>query len=322
LLAVDIWIWPAFIALIFAFLALDLLVFQRDAHEITLKEAFVWSVIWTVLGVAFAGVILAWRGADAAGEYLAGYVIERSLSVDNIFVFALIFSYFAVPAAYQYRVLMWGIVGAVVFRIIFIAVGASLLETFHWMIYVFGGFLVFTGIRMALSKEMQIDPEQNAALRYLRRLVPITTDYRGTRFLVREAGVLMATPLLAVLVVIETTDILFAVDSIPAIFAVTDDAFIVFSSNAFAILGMRVLYFMLAGAMHRFVYLKSGLAVVLVFVGVKMLTEEIYHMSIWLSLGVIGAVLAISIGASLIVTARRERAGVGPASHGGSVVES
>jgi tellurite resistance protein TerC len=321
-LAVDIWIWPAFIALIFAFLALDLLVFQRDAHEITLKEAFVWSVIWTVLGVAFAGVILAWRGGDAAGEYLAGYVIERSLSVDNIFVFALIFSYFAVPAAYQYRVLMWGIVGAVVFRIIFIAVGASLLETFHWMIYVFGGFLVFTGIRMALSKEMQIDPEQNAALRYLRRLVPITTDYRGTRFLVREAGVLMATPLLAVLVVIETTDILFAVDSIPAIFAVTDDAFIVFSSNAFAILGMRVLYFMLAGAMHRFVYLKSGLAVVLVFVGVKMLTEEIYHMSIWLSLGVIGAVLAISIGASLIVTARRERAGVGPASHGGSVAES
>jgi tellurite resistance protein TerC len=321
-LAVDIWIWPAFIALIFAFLALDLLVFQRDAHEITLKEAFVWSVIWTVLGVAFAGVILAWRGGDAAGEYLAGYVIERSLSVDNIFVFALIFSYFAVPAAYQYRVLMWGIVGAVVFRIIFIAVGASLLETFHWMIYVFGGFLVFTGIRMALSKEMQIDPEQNAALRYLRRLVPITTDYRGTRFLVREAGVLMATPLLAVLVVIETTDILFAVDSIPAIFAVTDDAFIVFSSNAFAILGMRVLYFMLAGAMHRFVYLKSGLAVVLVFVGVKMLTEEIYHMSIWLSLGVIGAVLAISIGASLIVTARRERAGVGPASHGGSVAKS
>jgi tellurite resistance protein TerC len=321
-LAVDFWIWPAFIALIFAFLALDLLVFQRDAHEITLKEAFVWSVIWTVLGVAFAGVIFAWHGGDAAGEYLAGYVIERSLSVDNIFVFALIFSYFAVPAAYQYRVLMWGIVGAVVFRIIFIAVGASLLETFHWMIYVFGGFLVFTGIRMALSKEMDIDPEQNAALRYLRRLVPITTDYRGTRFLVREAGVLMATPLLAVLVVIETTDILFAVDSIPAIFAVTDDAFIVFSSNAFAILGMRVLYFMLAGAMHRFVYLKTGLAVVLVFVGVKMLTEELYHMSIWLSLGVIGAVLAISIGASLIVTARRERAGVAPASHGGSVVES
>jgi tellurite resistance protein TerC len=321
-LAVDIWIWPAFIALIFAFLALDLLVFQRDAHEITLKEAFIWSVIWTVLGVAFAGVIFAWHGGDAAGEYLAGYVIERSLSVDNIFVFALIFSYFAVPAAYQYRVLMWGIVGAVVFRIIFIAVGASLLEAFHWMIYVFGGFLVFTGIRMALSKEMQIDPEENAALRYLRRLVPITTDYRGTRFLVREAGVLMATPLLAVLVVIETTDILFAVDSIPAIFAVTDDAFIVFSSNAFAILGMRVLYFMLAGAMHRFVYLKTGLAVVLVFVGVKMLTEELYHMSIWLSLGVIGAVLAISIGASLIVTARRERAGVGAASHGGSVVES
>jgi TerC family integral membrane protein len=322
LLAVDIWIWPAFIALIFALLALDLLVFQREAHEITLKEAFIWSVVWTVLGVAFAGVILVWHGSDAAGEYLAGYVIERSLSVDNIFVFALIFSYFAVPAAYQYRVLMWGIVGAVVFRILFIAVGASLLEAFHWMIYVFGGFLVFTGIRMALSKEMQIDPEQNAALRYLRRLVPITTDYRGTRFIVRQAGVLMATPLLAVLIVIETTDILFAVDSIPAIFGVTDDAFIVFSSNAFAILGMRVLYFMLAGAMHRFVYLKTGLAVVLVFVGVKMLTEDLYHMSIWLSLAVIAAVLVVSVGASLIVTARRERERAGPASRGGSVVES
>jgi len=311
---VDLWVWPAFIALILFLLALDLLVFQREAHEISVKESFVWSVIWTVIGVGFAGVIYAWHGHTAAGEYLAGYIIERSLSVDNIFVFALIFSYFAVPAAYQYRVLMWGILGAIVFRIIFIAVGASLLEAFHWMVYVFGGFLVFTGARMALSKNEEVDPEQNAALRFLRRAVPITTDYRGTRFWVRETGAWMATPLLAVLVVIETTDILFAVDSIPAIFAVTENAFIVFSSNAFAILGMRVLYFMLAGAMHRFVYLKLGLSVVLVFVGLKMLVDDFYHISIWLSLGVIGLVLAVAVGASLVVTGRRERAALEQAS--------
>jgi tellurite resistance protein TerC len=263
-------------------------------------------------------VILVWHGSTAAGEYLAGYVIERSLSVDNIFVFALIFGYFSVPPAYQHRVLVWGIVGAVVFRIAFIAAGASLLEAFHWMIYVFGGFLVFTGVRMALAKEVEVHPENNPALRFLRRMIPITSDYEGTRFFVRQAGVLMATPLLAVLVVIETTDIIFAVDSIPAIFAVTDDAFIVFSSNAFAILGMRVLYFMLASAMHRFIYLKQGLSIVLVFVGVKMLSEEWVHMSIWVSLAVIAAVLTTAIVASLVVTGRRERGGLSEASSHGS----
>jgi tellurite resistance protein TerC len=301
-LEVDLWVWPAFIGFIFLLLALDLLVFHREAHEISFSEAFVWSVIWTIIGVGFAGVVWAWRGDVIAGEYLAGYVIERSLSVDNIFVFALIFGYFNVPAAYQHRVLVWGILGAVVFRIAFIAAGASLLEAFHWMIYVFGGFLVFTGIRMAISKEVEIHPENNPALRTLRRVVPITSDYHGTRFFVRQGGVMMATPLVAVLVVIETTDIIFAVDSIPAIFAVTDDAFIVFSSNAFAILGMRVLYFMLASAMHRFIYLKVGLAIVLVLVGVKMLTEELLHVSIWLSLGVIGLVLVSAILGSLFAT--------------------
>jgi tellurite resistance protein TerC len=302
---VDLWVWPAFIGLIFVLLALDLLVFHREAHEISFSEAFVWSVIWTVIGVGFAGVIWLWHGSDSAGEYMAGYVIERSLSVDNIFVFALIFGYFNVPAAYQHRVLVWGILGAVVFRIAFIAAGASLLDAFHWMIYVFGGFLVFTGIRMAISKEMEVHPENNQALRLLRRVVRITTDYHGTRFFVRQGGVLMATPLVAVLVVIETTDIIFAVDSIPAIFAVTDDAFIVFSSNAFAILGMRVLYFMLASAMHRFIYLKVGLALVLVLVGVKMLTEDAVHVSIWLSLGVIGLVLLAAILGSLFATRNR-----------------
>ena len=292
-MVVDLWVWPAFIGLIFVLMALDLLVFHREAHEISFSEAFVWSVIWTVIGVAFAGVIWLWHGGDSAGEYLAGYVIERSLSVDNIFVFALIFGYFNVPAAYQHRVLVWGILGAVVFRIIFIAAGASLLDAFHWMIYIFGGFLVFTGARMAFSKEVEIHPENNQALRMLRRVIRITTDYHGTRFFVRQGGVLMATPLVAVLVVIETTDI---------IFAVTDDAFIVFSSNAFAILGMRVLYFMLASAMHRFIYLKVGLAAVLVLVGVKMMTEEILHVSIWLSLGAIGLILVSSILGSLFAT--------------------
>lgn len=309
------WVWPAFIGLIFAFLALDLLVFHREAHEISIKEAFVWSIIWTVMGVGFAGIVWAAWGGEIAGEYLAGYVIERSLSVDNIFVFALIFSYFSVPAAFQHRVLVWGIIGAVVFRILFIAAGASLLDTFHWMIYVFGAFLVFTGLRMGFGKEVEVDPERNPALRLLRRVIPVTTQYKGTNFFTRENGVLMATPLLAVLVVIETTDIIFAVDSIPAIFAVTDHAFIVFSSNAFAILGMRVLYFLLAGAMHRFVYLKHGLAIVLVFVGVKMMTEDVYHMPIVVSLGIIGIVLAGAMGLSLLATRNAEPEPVGPHGH-------
>jgi tellurite resistance protein TerC len=299
---VTLWVWLGFIALIFLFLALDLLVFHREAHEISIKEAFVWSVVWSVIGIAFAGVIWAAWGSEIAGEYLAGYVIERSLSVDNIFVFALIFGYFSVPAAYQHRVLVWGLVGAVVFRIAFIAAGASLLETFHWMIYIFGGFLIFTGLRMAFGKEVEVHPETNPALRLLRRVLPVTSDYHGAQFFTRQAGVMMATPLLAVLVVIETTDIIFAVDSIPAIFAVTDHAFIVFSSNAFAILGMRVLYFLLAGAMHRFIYLKHGLAIVLVFVGVKMMSEDVLHMPIAISLGIIAIVLALSMGLSLIVT--------------------
>ena len=312
---VDIWVWPAFIGLIFVFLALDLLVFHREAHEISIKEAFVWSIIWSVIGVGFAGVVWVSWGSEIAGEYLAGYVIERSLSVDNIFVFALIFGYFSVPAAYQHRVLVWGIIGAVVFRIAFIAAGASLLDTFHWMIYVFGGFLVFTGLRMAFGKEVEVHPESNPALRLLRRIIPVTTDYHGTRFFTRQNGMMMATPLLAVLVVIETTDIIFAVDSIPAIFAVTDHSFIVFSSNAFAILGMRVLYFLLAGAMHRFIYLKHGLAIVLVFVGVKMMTEEVLHMPITVSLGIIAAVLIAAMGVSLIVTRNAEPEPIGQAGH-------
>jgi len=301
-LAVDFWIWPAFIALIFFLIAVDLVVFQGKAHEVSLTEAFIWSVVWTVIGIAFAGVILVWHGQNAAGEYIAGYVIERSLSVDNIFVFALILTYFSVPDAYQPRILIWGVLGAIFFRLIFIGAGAGLLNAFHWMIYIFGGFLVFTGLRMALGKEMEVNPEDNPALKLMRRVIPITSDYQSTRFFVKQAGVRMATPLFAVVLTIATTDVIFAVDSIPAIFAVTDNTFVVFSSNAFAVLGMRVLYFLLAGAMHRFVYLKVGLSAVLVFVGVKMLSDDTYHISIWLSLGVIALVLTAAIVGSLFAT--------------------
>jgi tellurite resistance protein TerC len=299
---VPIWMWVAFVALIVALLLLDLLVFHRTAHVVEFREAAAYSAFWIALGLAFGLFVFLWWGSKAGGEYLAGYLIEKSLSVDNIFVFALLFTYFAVPAKYQHRVLFWGILGALVFRAIFIAAGAALLDRFHWTIYVFGAFLVITGIRMALHRDEEIHPERNPLLRLFRRAVPMTTDYRGQRFLVREAGVLLATPLMAVLVIVETTDIIFAVDSIPAIFAVTREPFLVFTSNAFAILGLRALYFMLAGMIRRFVYLKLGLSVVLVYVGLKMALSEIVHPPIWMSLSVIAVVLAVSILVSLART--------------------
>jgi tellurite resistance protein TerC len=240
-----------------------------------------------------------WLGAQAGGEYLAGYLIEKSLSVDNIFVFALIFTYFGVPSKYQHRVLFWGILGALVFRALFIAGGAALLERFHFTIYIFGAFLVLTGIRMALHRDEEMHPEKNPVLGLFRRVVPMTSRYHGQKFTVLEAGKRVATPLMAVLVLIETSDILFAVDSIPAIFAITDDPFIVFTSNAFAILGLRALYFMLAGMINRFIYLKIGLAVVLVYVGVKMLVSSWIHIPIWASLAFIALAITVSIVASL-----------------------
>ncbi len=300
----DLWVWVAFVGLILLLLALDLFVFHKEAHEVSFREATLFSVLWITLGLAFAGVIFWWQGAKAGGEYLAGYLIEKSLAVDNLFVFALIFSYFAVPPKYQHRVLFWGVLGALVFRAGFIAGGAALLESFHWMIYVFGGFLIVTGIKMALHRNEEMHPERNPVLRLFKRLVPTTDEYHGQKLTVRKAGRLMATPLLAVLVLVETTDIIFAVDSIPAIFAVTRDPFLVFSSNAFAILGLRALYFMLAGMIDRFIYLKIGLAAVLVFVGVKMVISEIYKVPIWASLVVIALTIAVSIVASLRRTAR------------------
>ena len=297
---VEWWAWAAFLAFIVSMLLLDLLVLHRKAHEVSMKEAATWSGIWIAMGLGFGVIVWAWGGSTAAGEYLAGYLIEKSLSVDNIFVFALLFSYFAVPVQYQHRVLFLGILGALVFRVIFIAGGAALLENFHWMIYVFGGFLVLTGIKMARHRDLEIHPEHNPVLRLMRRAVPMTPDYRGQRFFVREAGRRLATPMLAVLVVIETTDIIFAVDSIPAIFAITRDTFLVFTSNAFAILGLRALYFLLAGMMGRFRYLKVGLAAILVFVGAKMLVSEFYKVPIWASLSVIGLTLAVAITVSLL----------------------
>jgi tellurite resistance protein TerC len=296
---VELWIWATFVAGIVGLLLLDLFVFHRDAHEVSFKEAALFSAFWISLGLLFGGVIWWWRGSEDAASYFAGFLIEKSLAVDNIFVFALIFTYFAVPAKYQHRVLFWGVLGALVFRAAFIAGGVALLETFHWTIYVFGAFLVFTGIRMARSRDEAIHPERNPALRLFKRVVPTTDEYHGQNLTVREAGRRMATPLLAVLVLIETSDILFAVDSIPAIFAVTNDPFLVFTSNAFAILGLRALYFLLAGMMGRFVYLKTGLAAILLFVGAKMLLTEVWKVPIALSLLVITSILAVAVVASL-----------------------
>jgi tellurite resistance protein TerC len=301
-MGVDLWIWATFVAGIVALLLLDLFVFHREAHEVSFKEAAAFSAFWISLGLLFGGVIWWWRGSEDAASYFAGFLIEKSLAVDNIFVFALIFTYFAVPAKYQHRVLFWGVLGALVFRAIFIAGGATLLETFHWTIYVFGGFLVFTGVRMARSRNEEAHPERNPALRLFKRLVPTTDEYHGQKLTVLQAGRRMATPLLAVLVLVETTDIIFAVDSIPAIFAVTDDPFLVFTSNAFAILGLRALYFMLAGMIDRFVFLKVGLAAVLVFVGAKMLLTDVWKIPTWISLAFIASAIGVSIALSLRAT--------------------
>ena len=305
MLSADLTIWMVLLVVIGGMLALDLLVFHRDAHEVSMREAAAFSAVWIALGLAFGGLLFLWYGAQAGGEYIAGYLIEKSLSMDNVFVFAMIFGAFAVPTKYQHRVLFWGVVGAIVFRGIFIAAGTSLLESFHWLIYGFGILLIFTGIRMARSKGHAMDPERNPVLRAFRRVVPMTRDYDGQRFVVRHKGKLMATPLLAVLVVVETSDIMFAIDSVPAILSITDDPFIVFTSNAFAIMGLRSLYFLLAGLIDRFEYLKYGLAALLAFAGLKMLTSDLIHLDVWISLAVIVAILASSIAISWIATRGR-----------------
>ena len=292
--------WAVFTGFILAMLALDLGVFHRKSHVVTTREALGWSMVWIALSLGFNAWIYFAHGATKALEFLTGYLIEKSLSVDNIFVFVLVFTFFAVPPLYHHRVLFWGVLGALVMRTIFIITGAALLERFHWIIYVFGAFLVVTGIKMLLQKEHGVHPENNPLVKLVRKTLPITNDYRGEKFFVREAGRRMGTPLFIVLVTIEFTDLIFAVDSIPAIFAVTRDPFIVYTSNIFAILGLRSLYFLLAGIIDKFHYLKAGLALVLAFVGMKMLIMGVYKIPIGLSLAVVALLIAGSVVASLV----------------------
>ncbi len=295
---VPLWAWAAVLAVILAMLAVDLFA-HRDAHVVSVREAAAWSAIWVSLGLAFGGVVWWAYGAQAGGEYFAGYLVEKSLAVDNVFVFALIFTYFAVPREYQHRVLFYGVVGALVFRAVFIAAGSVLISSFAWILYLFGAFLIVTGWKMFRHRSGETDLAQNRVLAWARARIPSTEEYHGQRFWVKQAGRWVATPLFFVLLMVETTDIIFAVDSIPAIFAVTREPFLVFTSNAFAILGLRALYFLLADLIDRFVHLKAGLAAILVFVGIKMLLLDVYKIPIWLSLGVIGLSLAVSIGLSL-----------------------
>jgi tellurite resistance protein TerC len=298
---VPLWTWAAVLAVILAMLMVDLLA-HRTAHVVSVREAAAWSAIWVTLGLAFGAVIWWAYGAQAGGEYYAGYLIEKSLAVDNVFVFALIFTYFAVPREYQHRVLFYGVLGALVFRAIFIAGGAILIEQFAWVLYLFGAFLVFTGWKMFTHRNDEMDASRNPVLRLVSRRVPSTEEYHGQKFWVKKAGRWVATPLFTVLVLVETTDIIFAVDSIPAIFAVTQDPFLVFTSNAFAILGLRAMYFLLADLIHRFIYLKAGLAAILVFVGAKMLLLDVWKVPIWLSLAVIATCITAAVVLSLRAT--------------------
>lgn len=304
-------LWIGFNIFVLLMLALDLGVFNRKAHVISVKEATLWSVAWITLAMIFNLILYFWQGSDVALKFLTGYVIEKSLSVDNIFVFVLVFSAFGVPTLYQHRVLYWGILGALVMRGALIFAGSALLERFHFIIYVFGAFLIFTGIKMAFDKsdEEGVDVEKNPLLKFFRKRFPVTDGYEGQKFFVKRDGKTFITPLLLVLVVIESTDLVFAVDSIPAIFAVTTDPFIVYTSNVFAILGLRSLYFLLAGVMDKFYYLKLGLSVVLTFVGIKMVIIDIYHMPTLVSLAVIIGVLTIAVVASLMRARRLERQG-------------
>jgi tellurite resistance protein TerC len=302
----QVWVWVGFNLAVLAVLAIDLGIFHRTAHEISVREAAGWTATWVTLSLLFNLGVAYFMGPQAGLEFLTGYLIEQALSVDNIFVFVLIFSYFSVPARYQHRVLFWGILGALVLRGTMIGTGSYLINRFHWIIYVFGAFLVFTGIRMAVMRETGIEVDTNPVLKLVRRLLPVSNRYHGQRFFVRERvgrsplPRLVATPLFVVLVLVETTDLIFAVDSIPAIFAVTTDPFLVYTSNVCAILGLRSLYFLLAGIIDKFRFLQIGLAIVLIFVGAKMLLAEVYKIPIGLALGAVAGILATAVITSLL----------------------
>jgi tellurite resistance protein TerC len=293
-------LWIGFIAFVLAMLAVDLGIFHRKAHEVSLKEAGIWSAVWVTLAIVFNLALYAWFGPQRALEFTTGYLIEKALAVDNIFVFVVIFSTFAVPAIYQHRVLFWGVLGALVMRAGFILAGGAFLQRFHWAIYLFGALLAVTGVKLLMQRNQDLHPERNPLVRWFQRIFPMTPEYQGDRFLVNRAGRWFATPLLVALVAVEVTDLIFAVDSIPAIFAVTSDPFMVFTSNIFAILGLRSLYFLLAGVITRFAYLKVGLSFVLIFVGAKMLVMDVYKVPIVASLGIIAGILVTSVLASLL----------------------
>ncbi|MFA5594724.1 MAG: TerC family protein [Trueperaceae bacterium] len=296
-----LWAWFAFIAFVLVMLAIDLGVFQRKAHIVKPREAAIWTATWVTLSLLLGVVFYFWLGSEKAVQYLTGYVLEWSLSVDNIFVFVLVFTYFKVPFKYQQRVLLWGILGALIMRGVMIVVGAALIVQWSWILYIFGAFLLFTGLRMLFSKDGdEQDLDKNPAIRLVKRVLPITTEYDGQKFFTVQNGVRMATPLFLAVVVIEFTDLLFAVDSIPAIFAITTDPFIVFTASIMAVLGLRSMYFLLAHVVHRFVYLKTGLAFILVYIGVKMLLLDVLHIPALVSLAVIIGILAISVVASLL----------------------
>lgn len=295
------WLWAVFNVFVIAMLVLDLRVFHRHAHEVKVREALLWSIFWIVLSLLFNLGIYLLEGSVVALEFFTGYIIEKSLSVDNLFVFLMIFSYFKVPAKYQHKVLFWGIIGALVMRGALIFVGVTLINQFHWVLYVFGAFLVFTGVKMAMQDEaVEVHPERNLIVRIFKRILPVTPGYHEGKFFVNVDGKLYGTLLFVVIIVVETTDLVFALDSIPAIFAITRDPFIVYTSNVFAILGLRALYFALAGLLDMFHYLKFGLSIVLAFIGVKMLIEGFYEMPILIALSVVAGVLLTSILLSIL----------------------
>jgi tellurite resistance protein TerC len=305
------WLWIGFVAFIILMLSLDLGLFNRKAHTIRYREATIWSIVWITVAMAFAGIVFWDQGKTRGLEFVTGYLIELSLSVDNLFVFLLIFSYFKVPTRYQHRVLFWGLLGALVLRLTMIFVGGALINRFHWIIYIFGAFLVYTGLKMFRQEETNIQPEQNPVVKLVTRYIPITRHYEEEKFFTRQDGRRVGTLLLLVLVIVEVTDLVFAVDSIPAIFAVTTNTFIVYTSNVFAILGLRSMYFLLAGVVERFHYLKLGLAIVLTFIGIKMLMGIVHiDIPISISLPVVALVLLVAVAASLFWPKQEQRATV------------
>ena len=305
-LDVPAWQWVAFVGLVVTLILLDMLVFHRDAHAISIRAASIESAVWITLGLSFTFVMWGLHGGTAAGQYLSGYLIEESLSIDNVFVWAVILTFFQVPQAYRFRVLFWGIFGALVLRAVFIFAGVALVERFEWVLYIFGVLLLWSAYKIAKHDEAEVHPDQNLALRLVRKVVPSTSEYDGQKMFTRIDGKRVATPLFAVLVMVESTDVLFAVDSIPAIFAVSQEQFVIFTSNAFAILGLRALYFCLSGMADKFRYLNTGLGVILAFVGVKMIlaTADVWHPPTWLALSVIVGVLTVAVIASLRADAR------------------